>query len=228
MARMLQRRDSTAKYLNAVRRKMRLCNRFPGTEKYVQAIQPSYTALAKARDVVEEKKLARETAYDYEILADYELDSKVKIVFKRCEVYDGENRGALTLPKIFPDLKFGDIINAPIAREPDLVEEVILRIEKLGPDHPLFAGAAELKVSVATAREAIQNLGVAIREQKAAEAEVEICKEAVRRRYELNYLAIRGELGSGMADALFPKLDSSSTTSGEADPEADSPTKAAA
>jgi hypothetical protein len=116
MAQMLSRRDSTAKHLNAAWRYMRLCNRDLGTEKYAVAIQPQYEALLKANALVKEKELAREVAYDYVTLADHRVDKKVKVVFGRCEVYDGENPGSAILPQIFPDKRFGDIVGAPILK----------------------------------------------------------------------------------------------------------------
>ena len=82
---------------------------------------------------------------------------------------------------------------------------IAVRLESLGKEHTLFLLAEELHNSLENSEQAIKGVGNAIREKKLAEAEVEIAKENLILRYEINYLDARKKYGRRMADTLFPR-----------------------
>ena len=61
----------------------------------------------------------REDRYDDLLIADTLLDDQVRNVFRRCEEHDRATPAATILPLIFPDEKFGPIINMNMQQEPE-------------------------------------------------------------------------------------------------------------
>ena len=111
------------------------------------------------------------------------------------------------MPRVFPDGKFGHIVNMNLQDEPDTVERLALRIENLGKEHPLYPLAAELRNQVAASRKAIKAYEDVIKQLKNCEADEEIAQATLRRQYENNYLDARKQLGKIRAERLFPKLN---------------------
>lgn len=210
MARMLHDQDSTHMHLNATRRHTRLCNQTQGAEKFANAIQPAYEALAQKKAETEAKSDARQMAYDDLLLNDTDLDNGVRTLFEKCKQYDRNNPGAMILKQIFPEEQYGPIVRANMIKEPDLVEELVIRTESLGESHELFPEAAILRAKIEASRSAIEGFNHAVRAQKMAEAEEEISQAALRQQYEINYLDARKEFGRVFTERLFPQIGSRS------------------
>ncbi len=210
MAQMLFERDSTNKHLNATRRHMRFARKIKGGETLVTVIEPYYNNLIAKKEERLAKITLREDANDDLSYADSLLDNAVRNAFRACEKYDREHPDNRALLTVFPSGKFGDLVKLPVQEEPDEVDNVVLRFESLGEDHPLFAEAATLAADVTNSKDAITILNTAIKAVKVAEAEEEMAQANLRRQYENNYLQARSTFGRTVAERIFPKLSGGS------------------
>ena len=210
MAQLLYSRDGLQKHLGAARRHMRLCRQFNGTQFLVDQIQLPYNDLLAKEAATLKKEEQREDRYDDLLVADNQLDDQVRSVFRRCEEYDRANPANAALHLVYPEGKFGHIISMNMQQQPDTVEQVALRIERLGKDHPLLPLAKDLRDMVTASRKAIKAYEESIKQLKTTQAEEDIAKATLRRQYEINYLDARKQLGKTLAERLFPKLNNSS------------------
>lgn len=215
MPRMLRDHDSSDFHISTVRRHIRFCRQFKGAEKYATRIEPVYQELINKQAITKSEKEKRQDAYDDVILYDTALDNGVRTVFEKCQQFDRENMSELVLKKIFPEEKYGHIVKMPYAEEPAEIEKIVIRIENLGAEHPLFPLAAELREKITKCQTAITNHYEAIRQQKRAEAEEEIAQAKLRQIYENNYLDARKEFGKVNAEQLFPLTSSNARTEPE-------------
>ncbi len=206
MAQLLYARDASHKHLNATRRHQRLCRQLTGTGPLVDAIQLPYHELKNKHVATQKLEEQREDRYDDLLIADIQLDDQVRNVFRRCEEHDRATPEAAVLPLIFPQGKFGPIINMNIQQEPDAVANVALRLESLGQEHVLFPLAKELRTRIAASRKAIAAYEASGQQVKQCRAEVDMAKATLRRQYETNYLEARKQFGKTRAERLFPKL----------------------
>lgn len=205
MARLLQDRQSTEVHLTSAHRHVRLCHQLRGTETLVQLIQPTITALEAKQTVTKSKSIDRDAAYDKLVLSDSLLDDSVRTTFENAKQYDRENPGSVILTQLFPDGKFTGITSAPLDKEADLAEKLLIRIQSLGAAHPLAKRVAPLQQAIQNCRAAQQAYFNAITSQKSAEAEEEIAQAALRKQYELNYYEALRIFGRTVADRLFPQ-----------------------
>ncbi|MEK6480543.1 hypothetical protein WJR50_23570 [Catalinimonas sp. 4WD22] len=212
MAQLLYERDGTRKHLSATRRHMRLCRQYQGTQFLIDQIQLPYNALRDKHESTLKKLEEREDRYDDLLTADNQLDDQVRLVFRRCEEHDRASPAQAIMNQIFPEGKFGHIVNMNLQEEPDMVERLAMRLENLGDSHELYPLAAELRNRVTASRKAIKGYEDMIKQVKMAEAEEEIAQATLRRLYENNYLDARKQLGKIRAERLFPKLSNSART----------------
>jgi hypothetical protein len=207
MARLLYDRQSTETHLTFAQRHVRLCHQVNGTETLVQSILPTISALESKKNITSTKSIDRDAAHDKLVLTDSLLDDCVRTTFERARQYDRENPGRLVLTQIFPDGKFSGITSAPLDKEADLAEKLLLRIQSLGASHPLGSMVAPLQQAIQNCRAAQQSFINAITAQKSAEAEEEIAQAALRKQYELNFYEASRLFGRTLADRLFPQAD---------------------
>lgn len=208
MARMLYQRDSALFMLNAVRRHQRLCRKNPGGESFIQAIVPAFSALEDRCKLLEEASHRREDAYDDILLADLDLDNTIRNVFDACKTFDRTHSEGSLVNLVFSNGTFSEIVRLPYQDEPNVADTLAVKIEKLGNTHELYPMADAIRKATANVRKAIEVHKEAIRNEKSAEAEVEIAKAGLIRAYEVNYLEARKKSGSAKADRLFPALSS--------------------
>ena len=138
MATMLRDKESTGKHLGTVRRHIRLCKHISGTEEFITNIQAPYDDLKAKQTITKTRAEEREDAYDDVVFLDGVLDNTVRSTFEKCKQFDRENVGPVVLKQVFPEEKFSHIVNEPMVSEPDLVEEIKIRIEELGEAHTLY------------------------------------------------------------------------------------------
>lgn len=212
MAQLLSSSYSANRCMNMTRRHQRLCKQAVNDETLSAQIEPAMDLCNSKLDLLAQKKEARENAYDDLILSDKNLDDEVRSNFEECKKYDRDNPAERVLVKIFPDEKFGEIIRLPFPVEVNEVDKMILRLESLGVEHHMNPFAVKLKTKMDVVKNALSGQSETIREEKMAEAEVEIAKEALVRQYELNYLDARRKYGRSTADKLFPKVQSRNTS----------------
>ncbi len=205
MARMLTERDSTALHLNASRRHVRLLRR-SRREEMITGIDPLIADLQHKQQLSEDRALDTQAAYDALVASDAELDDAVRNLHDAGKQHDRSNPTSPALPDLFPNGGFGTLIDLPLKDEPDNVDALAKKLELLGPDHNLAPHAAKLRAGAQAVRDAIKLHNDAIRVQKSAEAEEDIAKSALRRKYEANYLDGRKLWGRVFADRLFPDL----------------------
>ena len=135
---------------------MRLCRQFNGTQFLIDQAQLPYNALQDKHAATLRKQEQREDRYDDLLIADNQLDDQVRLVFRRCEEHDRATPAAAVMPRVFPEGKFGHIVNMNLQKEPDTVERLAMRLEDLGKDHVLYPLATELRTQVAASRKAIR------------------------------------------------------------------------
>ena len=224
--RMISTRFSVVRLLGIVRRHIRLLKQVFNAENLISQIQPDFDALSAKQAEIESKIRARENAYDDMALADHMADDAVRNLFDACQQFDRNNPGNNVTQRVFPDEKFGEIIRLPLASEVIQIEKLVIRLKELGEEHSLAQLVTELEsknTAINTAMNAYQD---SVHSVKTTEAEAEIAKEALIRKYELNYLEARKTYGRKDVEKLFPKIFQ--RVSGvEADEESDSQADAA-
>lgn len=213
MAQLLSSRYSAERCMNSGRRHQRLSKQVVNDETLSNQIQPAMDECGLKLDASEQKAQNREDAYDDLVLADRYLDDEIRSIFDTCKKYDRDHPGALVLIKVFPDEKFGDLIRLSFSDEAGEAEKIALRLESLGSVHELFPFVSRLKTKIDAVKSALDNHKNAIREEKMAEAEVEIAKEALIRQYEVNYLDARRKYGRLTCEKLFPRTNTRNTSS---------------
>ncbi len=205
--RMISTRFSVARLLGIVRRHIRLLKQVFNAENLINLIQTEYDALSEKQAEVETKVRARENAYDNIVLAYNLADDGVRNLFDACQQFDRNNPGSNVTVRIFPDEKFGEIIRLPLASEVLQIEDLVIRLKELGTDHSLSTFISVLEEKATAVKTSISNLQACVHDVKVTEAEAEIAKEVLIRKYELNYLEARKTYGKKDAEKLFPKLN---------------------
>jgi hypothetical protein len=198
-------RDSTALHLNASRRHVRLLRR-SRREEMIAGIDPLITDLQRKQQLSEERAFDTQAAYDAVVGSDAELDDAVRNLYDAGKQHDRSNPTSPALPEWFPSGGFGTLIDLPLKDEPDSVDALAKKVELLGPDHALAPHAAKLRAGAQAVRDSLKLHSEAIRAQKSTEAEEDIAKSALRRKYEANYLDGRKLWGRVFAERLFPAL----------------------
>jgi hypothetical protein len=215
MPRMLANRDSTALHINQARRHERLARRYR-QEAFADAIRAAIDPLRAKADATDERELERQGAYDDTLAADADLDDAIRNLFNSAEISDRENPGSNTLATLFPEGRFTDITQLPLAQEPAIAEALATKVESLGSAHALAPHAVKIRSLAKAVRDAIAAQNDAIRALKTAEAEEEIAKNALARQFEGNYLDARKTLGRTLAERIFPTFRGTSAAPAEA------------
>lgn len=226
MARMLTDRESSALHLSTARRHQRLSRRYR-RDSLVTAIEPLIADLEAKSGITVAKIFETQAAYDNVLAADADQDDAVRNLFNAGEQHDRSNPTSPALPTLFPGGGFGDLIDEPLAQEPESVSALATRVDTLGAQHPLAAHAATLRAAAQDVRDALKAQNDALRAQKSAEAEEEIAQAALRRQYEANYLDARRQWGRPFAERLFPRLYSGKAKDSGSEPSPESSSKPA-
>ncbi len=214
MARMIDKKDSTAHHLRMGRRHGRLCERVNGTKKFATAIQPNLTKLKEQKKTRETAVEAKEDAYDDVILCDINLDNAIRTTFERIRQWDRDHNGRM-LDMVFPNRTFSDITRLPLSKEPTEAAKIPKKLETLEDGHELRQLVAPLRQCIEASKaawDAYQKAGELLKDLQTDE---ELAKLAVRRQYEHNYLDARKEFGAAVADSIFPKVSRKSVASDE-------------
>lgn len=206
MATMLRFEDSVERHLEATGRHQRLCRQVNGAQKYAQAIEPQCAAVHEKNIQYQKTVTARIHAYDDLVLHNRMEDDGIRTVFEKCNQYERENPGDPVLHIMFPHETFGEIVRKNMFKEPDTVEQLAAKFETLGENHALYPLAAFLRGHIAGMRQSVEAYQEAVRNEKVAQAQVEMAKNYLRDQYEANYLDARKEMGRKHAEYLFPKL----------------------
>ncbi len=113
---------------------------------------------------------------------------------------------ARVLMTIFPTGKFGGLVNLPVEEEQEALDNLVLRLQSLGEDHPLFVETDTLAVNIEASKAAVAIFEVATKAVKTALTKEEMAKAALRQQYEKNYLQARDMFKRSLAERIFLKL----------------------
>jgi hypothetical protein len=211
---MLADRDSTSFHLNTARRHQRLARRYR-EESFAVSLEASIKALAEAESKTEAKRLDAQGAYDAVFAADADLDDAIRDLFGAAETHDRAHPEAPALMILFPDGGFGEIVEQPLAQEPNSADALATRVEGLGAAG-LALFAAKIRTAAQAVRDALAEQDTAVRAAKSADADEELAQAALRRAYEGNYLDLRKKLGRVFSERLFPRVRASGGAATEA------------
>ncbi len=221
MAQLLYEKQSANVHLNTTRRHMRLCRQIKGGDKYAVRIEPNYNDLLEKQKAADQAKFEKEAAHDDVVLNDTDLDNSVRNLYDECKQYDRDNVGRPVLKELFPGGNISGVIYAPLKDEPDVVEELLIRMDALELGENITAHKGAIQLNIEKCREALAVYHEAIKNQKQLEAVEEIAKATIRRQYEFNYLDIAKEFGKRNADRFFPSIRSSGRKAVEKDETSD-------
>jgi len=204
MAIMLRISDSVGIHLMKANRHKRFCYQVSGAQKYAGTIEPFYDNLEEKNKIYRDEMYTRLHTQDIMTMRNSQLDDGVRTVYEKCKQYDRMNPNGTVLLQIFPNETFGGFVRNNIFEESAIVEQIVVRLEKLGKGHPLFAEIEPLQKLIREMEKSIQKLFNAKRQEKIAKTEMELAKADLRKQYEGNYLDARKELGKKAASQLFP------------------------
>lgn len=210
MATMLSSRYSAERCMNFSRRHQRLVKQVVNDSELAGGIQKPIDKVSAKQADYEQKVEEHENAYDDMVLADRYIDDNIRSLYADCKKYDRDNPVDRILIKVFPDETYGDIIRLPFMKEINEVSNIQLRVESLGKGHAIYSYVEKIQEVISNAKKAIEENANAIRQEKLAEAEIDIAKEELIRQYEINYLDARRKYGRNLAENLFPKVRSRS------------------
>lgn len=218
MARMINKRDSTALHLKMARRHMRLCGRVSDTGKLVTDMQAVWNRLKEKEREKNDASDVRDDAYDDVRLCDSGLDNAVRTTFERTRQYDRDNMTRM-LDMLFPARGFSTLVNMPLYKEPQEVSKLILKLETLEESHPLRELIDLLKSKIEASEKAWDNYQKTILALQKIQTGEELAKLAVRQQYEHNWLDARKSLGAAAAENLFPRVSAKSSPKQDAEEE---------
>lgn len=210
MARMIYQKDSTAMHVKMARRHMRLCGQVKGAGKFAEQIQPAWSKLREKQNEKAAASDARDDAYDDVILKDSELDNAVRTTFERIRQYDRENTTRY-LELMFPSHGFSGIVYSPLSKEPQEVQNVVLKLESLDEGHALRELIEPLKTAAETSAAAVKTYEDCGRLMENIQVSEDLARMELRQQYEHNWLDARKEFGVAFADRIFPKISGKQT-----------------
>ena len=205
MASLILTGDSLPRHKEMTRRHMRKCSKTPGAAPYGERIKPLYDKLSGLQSELDKVKLEIQDGYDDIELADTFLDDAVRDLFDLITIADRNNTGMPLLPKIFPEGKFGYIVDSPYAIEIDEVKKIIDRLNEADTDNSYTDNRAKLSENMQDVEQSIEVLKEKLKSHNAIKSETEIVKSDLRWQYEVNYLDARKQMGRKRAELLFPK-----------------------
>jgi hypothetical protein len=221
---LLRDEDSSDRHLQAVYRHQRLVRRIKGGAAFADRIEAPRKKLEATQRKRLDAELAVDVAQDDLKLRDEELDDRVQTAFERARQYDREHLGEAVQAMLFPDGKFTPITMATAGTaQPDLVEQLVARLEKLADSHPLREGIEGLRQGAMECRQAEAALRTAKQTHGLARADEELEQGTVRAQYEANYLDLRKQFGKKLAERLFPKIHTRGRAKGQVEPEPEAP-----
>lgn len=208
MATMITDRMSTELHLHYGKRHVRLAKQTKGAEELVQAMFSPMSALSVKHEAKQKCADDRMANYDDMILYNAFLSDVIRNISDSAKQYDRNNPGRSIYTSLFPDGKTMSITSASLLKTPDMAEQVLQRLKKLGAEHPLFAYADPLSESITRVRSGFKTYQKSITNEKTAIAEEELAQADMRKQYEFNYLDAVKLFGKVFANRLFPKMSS--------------------
>ena len=206
MLRMPKTNNSTATLLETGGRVRRLCDQAGaiGT-KYAESITGAQEELKSSAEQVELKTSERIGNYDAMVLAEDELDEKVRSLFYTCRKYDLHSETDTVTDKVFPESILSPVLYTSRTDKLEQVARVLARLSTVtSKGSPLTAGKKELETALQRSREAQQRYDASVLEENNCKALELLVKEAFVERYRAVYFTACGELGRKRAYKLFP------------------------
>jgi hypothetical protein len=210
MASLLLSGDSLPRHLEITRRHMRKCSKTNGAAPFGERIKPLYDKLKAIYGKLETAQEEIQDGYDDIELADTLLDDTVRDLFDLITISDRRNTGMPLLPKVFPEGKFGYVVDSPLATEIDEVKKIIDRLNEADTENK-FDRVCNKANREHDRRRAVHRTHSKTKmdSYKSVKSEAEIIKSDLRWQYEVNYLDARKQMGRKRAELLFPKKNNS-------------------
>jgi hypothetical protein len=208
---LLNEYDSVGKCLMFTFRHRSLCNRIPGGKKYAEAIVSHYMVLEDKIREFREVTYHRLHCRDLLEQHNQNMDDGVRTVYEKCKQHDRENPDDQILSLVFPETAFGPYVRNNIFKEPAIVEQLVVRLESLGKEHPMYAVAGLLKKPLREMRKAILAFREGERHEKIAKTERDLSKGDLVKQYRTNYFDACKDLGKKKASQLFPRTPQKKT-----------------
>lgn len=211
MAQRLQPSDSADKCINSTNRHIRLCNQLRDTEFLITSIKPVADICTAKQDSLKAATKEMEGAYDIWVFNDGTLDAAVRNAASRCKEFDRDNPGSKLSSSIFPEGT--DVITGKNREdEPDVVDTLAVRIEKLGSEHVVFPYAAKLREAAQKSRAACNTYKESLKKVDIAKTELDIAKSELISKYLSNMFDSEKKFGREVTNRLFPILRSSGSS----------------
>lgn len=210
MASLLLSGDSLPRHLEITRRHMRKCSKTNGAAPFGERIKPLYDKLKAIYGKLETAQEEIQDGYDDIELADTLLDDTVRDLFDLITISDRRNTGMPLLTKIFPEGKFGYVVDSPLATEIDEVKKIIDRLNESDTEKKFAEFITKLTEGMTGVEQSINAQQKKMEKFKSVKSEAEIIKSDLRWQYEVNYLDARKQMGRKRAELLFPKKNNSS------------------
>jgi len=211
MAQRILDKYSAETCISYAERHLRLNAQCKGTEPLTIAMQPAIADASTKAAMLKGAEKTKFERYDQTLFLDAELDNAIRDTAAKCTSFDRENPTARVYASIFPQ-NTSPIINTYHLNEADEVRKVIIRLQALGAEHPLFAEAAALQTIVDKVDNAAQAYYDAITDHARCKAEQEIAKIKLIKQYTANIFNAELMFGRKFSDRLFPQIMSSSSS----------------
>lgn len=202
--------DSLPKHLDSGLRHMQLCRQNKGGEKYLNAIEPHYNDLSEKADALKTSSLNRVVAKDTVRLKDLLLDDELRKLHNRAKEYDKDFPGSKLTVLLFPLGKISSTISKGYDKEPEIADQIVLKVESLGETHPLYPMAAAIRTAISGCKDALEGHKQAEEAEATAKTIIDLSKANFRKAYSDNYHLAAQDTDKRYAEKLFPKVRASS------------------
>lgn len=204
MTRKLSHRMSSEAILNNAIRHQRLCNEVVGAEKFATAIQTPIDKLKEKRQISLTATENKGAAYDLVVLKDTVLDDVVRDISDTAKQYDRKSVWHSICNVLFPKGKKPTITNAPLTKESDMANQLLLRLNSFEEGNSLLEFKTPLTAAIADNNTAITTYKQLITDEKKALADEALAQDDVVRQYEFNFLDATELFGKEYTNRLFP------------------------
>jgi len=185
---------------------MQLCRQNKGGEKYLNAIEPHYNDLNAKAEALKTSARNRVIAKDTIRLKDLMLDDELRKLHNRAKEYDKDFPGSKLTALLFPKGNITSTLIKSYEKEPDVADQIALKVESLGESHPLYPMAAAIRTAIGECKDALEAHKEAADVEATAKTHVDLAKANFRKAYSDNYHQAAKDTDKRYAEKLFPRI----------------------
>lgn len=209
MTQKLKETDSVDRCWSMGRRSSRMLAQNKKADDLIVNIKGSMAACKLKKGELETAWEQADDCFDEWCFQDGNLDDAIRNVANDCTKYDRENPGANLFTTLFPN-GTSEVIRENRSIEPDVVDKIAAKIEYLGTEHPIYHHAAKLREQAALTREKEKLYNDASVVINKIEAELEMLKLDLIKKYNDNILDAIKRFGEAYTNRLFPRIRNNS------------------